>query len=451
MREVLIGFDSAWTDNLRNPGAIAAAVIEDGRPTRFLPPRLATFDQARDLVLELGATADVLLVAIDQPTIVPNHEGFRPVEKVAASIVGKLKGGVQPGRRGGSGASMFGDDAPIWRFLDTIDALQDPAAARDATSGRFAMEVFPALALPSLVPAIWERKRAAKYNPAQRRTFLLTDWQIVCDGLADQADRLGLPALAAWARTHHPIALPRKADQDRLDAALCLLIARYWRQEPAEAGMVIGDEARGYIATPVIHETRTMLQAAAARHEVPVDEVWKPAPDLHRRTRPVADRMTIEDPAATDLATPVTTGTRASLMRSADFHETPAATVRTPAPGRDQAMTGFRVGDVRLRQLLVDLARKGEIISYGGVATHFMQQWSRAFSSSLTAALARVCLQNKALGEPSLMCLVVNSETRRPGRGFYPLIGEMNPTIERQQELFEQERARCHAWSWPDA
>ncbi|WP_419730982.1 DUF429 domain-containing protein [Lichenicola sp.] len=447
MREILIGFDSAWTDNLRNPGAIAAVVIEDGQPAEFVAPRLASFADALKLVLELGATADVLLVAIDQPTIVPNLAGCRPVERVAASIVNRLKGGVQPARRGGGGASMFGDDAPIWGFLAAIDVVQNPAAARNATSGRFAMEVFPALALPSLVPAIWERKRAAKYNPVQRKTFLLTDWQIVCDGLATQADRLGLPALAAWARAHHPIAVPKKADQDRLDAALCLLICRYWRQDSPAAGMVIGDDAHGYIATPVTAETRAILAHSAARNGVPVDTVWTPGPNLHRKHAPSATGAASGDIVSEDS---VSGAAGALAEETAARLGVPMDEVATPSPEGDREMNGFRVDDVRLRQLLVGLARTGEIVSYGSVASHFMQQWSRAFSSSLTAALARLCLQNKALGEPSLMCLVVNSETRRPGRGFYPLIGEMNPTIERQQELFEQERARCHAWSWPD-
>jgi hypothetical protein len=39
MREVLIGFDSAWTDSPKNPGAISAYVLEGRQYETFHPPR----------------------------------------------------------------------------------------------------------------------------------------------------------------------------------------------------------------------------------------------------------------------------------------------------------------------------------------------------------------------------------------------------------------------------
>jgi predicted RNase H-like nuclease len=137
MREVFIGFDSAWTDSSKNPGAITGFVIEDGGPGIFFPPSLATFDQAARSIEGWSADADYVLIAIDQPTVVPNHDGCRPVDRVAGSLVSGLRGGVQPARRGGSGASMFGDSAPIWRFLSTIGAVQNPIEARNAVAGRY--------------------------------------------------------------------------------------------------------------------------------------------------------------------------------------------------------------------------------------------------------------------------------------------------------------------------
>jgi predicted RNase H-like nuclease len=79
-REVLIGFDSAWTDSSENPGAVAAYLIEGQRST-FCPPRLATFGDALKLIGEWTADADYVLIAIDQPTVVPNHDGARPVDR----------------------------------------------------------------------------------------------------------------------------------------------------------------------------------------------------------------------------------------------------------------------------------------------------------------------------------------------------------------------------------
>ena len=248
-------------------------MIEDGQAT-FHPLRLARFDEAEGFVRTLASPGGLLLVAIDQPTIVPDLTGSRPVERVAASLVSRLGGGVQPGRRGGGGAAMFGDAAPIWRFLSGLELIQDPDLSRVATQGRFAIEVFPALALPSLFPEIWVRKTAAKYNPAQARNFLQTDWHLVCRGLAERATAAGLAELTEWATEQDRNLLPRKADQDKLDAALCLLIAHHWRHGPREQSLLLGDRQHGYIVTPATADTAPVLRAAAARVNVAVDQGW---------------------------------------------------------------------------------------------------------------------------------------------------------------------------------
>ncbi len=261
MREVLVGFDSAWANSPKRPGAIAALVL-DGSATVFHKPRLATFEQASSFINETASEADYLLVAIDQPTVVPNHEGARPVDRVASSLISRLGGGVQPARRGGLAMPLFGDGAPIWTFLARLGAMQDPVGARGATAGRFVMEVFPAMALPAIVPILWHRKRAAKYNPAAAR-FMPSDWPLVALGMAGFADRLGAQPLADWLADEAVRAKPRKMNQDRLDAAICLAIALAWRHGPAESTFQIGDARLGLIATIVSPETRVVLAAAS--------------------------------------------------------------------------------------------------------------------------------------------------------------------------------------------
>ena len=140
--------NSAWTDNPRAPGAICAVGIEDGSPAMFHAPQLATFDQARAFVLKARSNTGVTLIALDQPTVVANLTGMRPVERVAASLVSWLGGGVQPSNRGRRG--MFCDASPIWHFLTALDAEENPEQARVAADGLYLMEVFPALALASL-------------------------------------------------------------------------------------------------------------------------------------------------------------------------------------------------------------------------------------------------------------------------------------------------------------
>jgi predicted RNase H-like nuclease len=203
---------------------------------------------------------------------VPNYDGLRPVDRVAGGLVGKLGGGVQPARKGGTGAPMFGESAPIWSFLASVRAKQNPINARSAAAGRFLMEVFPALALPAIVPEIWQRRRAAKYNP-RARNFNSCDWKIVSSGVASFARNLNAGALADWLEKQALIERPRKADQDQLDAAICLAIALAWRMN--RDTLLIGDEQKGYIATIASAQTRDILVNAAEKCGVDVDRAWE--------------------------------------------------------------------------------------------------------------------------------------------------------------------------------
>jgi predicted RNase H-like nuclease len=83
----IIGFDSAWTDNPRAPGAICTIRIERAGRRTLVPPRLASFDEARAAIEAESAISDLRLVALDQPTLVPNATGMRPVDRVAASLI----------------------------------------------------------------------------------------------------------------------------------------------------------------------------------------------------------------------------------------------------------------------------------------------------------------------------------------------------------------------------
>ena len=261
----LIGFDSAWSDNPRVPGAICALRVADDASPVFTPPDLVGFAAATDFVRDLHRPGDLTLVAIDQPTIVPNETGARPPERVVASVISWSGGGIQPAYRGK--ASMFGDGAPVWRFRDALGFVDDPEAAALAARGLFWMEVYPALALLSLDAAFTSAgKRGPRYNPS-RPTFEQTAWQAVLGAAVREADRLGQPEIAAWCETRDPDAKPRKGGQDELDAILCLLIAARWRRERASCAM-IGDLASGYIVAPVGEIVRRRLEAAAARRDL---------------------------------------------------------------------------------------------------------------------------------------------------------------------------------------
>lgn len=403
-RTLLVGFDSAWTDQARQPGAVAMLRLEDGRPAAFDPPVLARFDAARDMIAARAEGADLLLVAIDQPTVVANRTGARPVDRIAASLVSRMKGGVQPACRDGFGARMFGDDAPIWRFLDALQLVQDPQRARIESHGRFAIEVFPALALPAFVPALFARRRGAKYNPAVRRHFLLTDWRLVCAGLASTATGLGLAALADWARIQETIARPTKSDQDRLDSALCLAIACHWRQAPASHSLLLGDVETGYIVTPASPDTAAILLAAAA----------KPA--------------------------------KAIRPRGEDSPPKPSARKQDTMPA---STASGRVDPGQLRTLLIERARRKQLITYGEVAAHFGQEFHQGYISSLKSALGQVSKRNQQNDEPQLMCLVVSKKTGIPGEGFFSMVDDRTSTSAERHRLFDLMRRRCQEHPWP--
>jgi predicted RNase H-like nuclease len=266
----IIGFDSAWANTV--PGSICAQVFSDGVPTKFYAPQLVRFHEAAELIEHLTETSDYLLIGLDQPTLVPNYSGIRPVERVAGSIVSALKGGVQPANR--SKAEMFGPSAPIWSFLDRLNARENPPAARAAQSGQYVIEVFPALALPALIPEIWSQRRAAKYNPQVRKSFQPADWLLVTEGIAAHLIQAGLTDAAAVATTLAAHPNPRKHDQDHIDALISMLIAWIWRNRPCEDSAVIGDGHHGYMVTPVSAETRHILQTSAMKRAVPFNAEW---------------------------------------------------------------------------------------------------------------------------------------------------------------------------------
>jgi predicted RNase H-like nuclease len=267
--DVYIGFDSAWTDNPKAPGAICAIGIEAGRLIKFNPRRLASFDQALVFIHEVRSKNGATLIALDQPTVVQNSTSMRPVERAAASLISWLGGGVQPSNRGRIG--MFCSASPIWRFMTALKANENPEQARLADSGLFLMEVFPALALASLNTGFFGRLSAPKYNPDRRKTFRLADWARVAESAAQHAVLLGCEELAEWCQVTGKIAKPRKSDHDKLDAALCVEIALHWRLRPRQASLVLGDMATGYMVLPASPEVRSYLAEPARKHSVAID------------------------------------------------------------------------------------------------------------------------------------------------------------------------------------
>jgi predicted RNase H-like nuclease len=260
----VVGFDSAWTDNPAKPGAICALQFSDGRPSAWFPPELASFGKAAQLIASDKWQSDLLLVALDQPIAVPNQSGSRPVDKVAGSLISWSGGGVQPANRGK--LAMFGDGAPIWQFLASLDLIQAPELARTASEGRFVIEVFPALALLALGEHFFGRNLRPQYNP-ERRTFKLSDWQRVVETVQTEAQSLGCRQVADWLSSV-PLDRVRKHDQDKVDAVICLLVGLKWRFGCRQDSAFIGCENLGHMVTPVRQHMKERLTGAALKQSV---------------------------------------------------------------------------------------------------------------------------------------------------------------------------------------
>ena len=261
---IIFGFDSAWSD--KTPGAICALCFDGHGRASFDPPILVKFNEALDYVVAGARSVARAVVALDQPTIVPNETGMRPAERAAASLLSFTGGGVQPAYT--AKTAMFGAGAPIWRFKKDLGAEDDPDRARTDHRGLFLIEVFPALALPGLHAPFAGRLCAPKYNPRSRK-FRLADWDAVVKATIATATGLGLTACAEWCSEVSTEAKPAKSDQDRLDAVICALIGYIWLACDRSASMLVGDLETGYIATPVSPATATRLKDAAADRGVP--------------------------------------------------------------------------------------------------------------------------------------------------------------------------------------
>ena len=117
---VIIGLDSAWAD--KASGAVCALVMDADGTVGFKPSEVVSFDQALAFIEAESSLCNTCLIAVDQPTIVPNETGCRPVDRVAASVISFIGGGVQPANRSRRG--IFDDDAPFWRFKARLGAKE---------------------------------------------------------------------------------------------------------------------------------------------------------------------------------------------------------------------------------------------------------------------------------------------------------------------------------------
>lgn len=247
MSKLLIGFDSAWSAS--KSGAIVGLVQSDC--SAFLeidPPQTVNYSEAERTIVEWqerynpGAT----IVLLDQPTIVRNGVGQRPVENIVGSVVSRRHGGMQPANT--SKVELFGSDAPVWSFLDRFGG---PANPFGALTGTWVLETYPVLtmiALDWLLPDRRPTGRLPKFNPERKKTYSINDWRYVCQKISEEFGGRNIEGLTGWLDDIARSSRPRKSDQDGLDACVCLLTALHLIE--MRECLMVGDQATGYIVVP---------------------------------------------------------------------------------------------------------------------------------------------------------------------------------------------------------
>jgi len=247
---LLVGFDSAWTPT--NSGALVGVLCrKDGTFRELGPPQPATFGEGERVILQWqtdeAPTSTVVL--LDQPTIVPNATGQRPVENIVGSPVGLRYGGMQPANT--SKTAMFGPNAPIWSFLKRFGGSANPLGPLADT---MVIETYPVLTIIALgwtLPDLSKQDRPAgrlpKYNP-ERKTFSPEDWRHVCERASAAFREFRLTGIVEWINNAGRLSEPHKEDQDRLDACLCLLVALQLAE--GRDCLMVGNLETGYIVVP---------------------------------------------------------------------------------------------------------------------------------------------------------------------------------------------------------
>lgn len=259
MTRLLVGFDSAWTAG-NSGGLVGVLHTHTGALSELGPPIAATFGQAERQIASWQADhcPDETIILIDQPTIVRNESGQRPVENLVGSPVSRRYGGMQPANTGRKG--MFDADAPIWGFLQRFGGPLDPLGSGKLHSG--VIETYPVLiiiAMGWILESTRPTGRLPKYNPANRKKFKQEDWEYLCIRVADEFHQAALPGIATWLDEKSKVIKPHKFDQDGLDACLCLLAGINFSM--GKTCLVVGAMESGFITIPDDPSLRNELEA----------------------------------------------------------------------------------------------------------------------------------------------------------------------------------------------
>ena len=241
---IFLGLDLAWSPN--NPSGVAAIGCDGSLVT---PPRADLSSDADILAWIRAHAAPTMSIAIDMPTIVPNHTGRRPCEALVAADFRRSHAGPHPANRSSRWFMGGGRAAALVRAL-AADGFRERLDTRPQEPGRTVFECFPH---PSLV-RLFDLPRIFKYKKKQRRSWdgVLAEWTRYRAAL--EALRAARPALVLT-QSDVPLAVEKRGYKrwdDTLDAITCAYVASYaWFWGIASPHVqVYGDTISGYIVIP---------------------------------------------------------------------------------------------------------------------------------------------------------------------------------------------------------
>ena len=144
---------------------------------------------------------------------------------------------------------MFGENAPIWHYLNQFGGVADPVNGFEKSG---VIETYPVLTIIALG---WIRPdvlrgcgRLPKYNPERKKIFLLEDWRHVCAAASKRISGFKLSGIAQGIENVRQKKKPQKEEQDCVDACICLLVALHLVER--KECIMVGDLETGYIVVP---------------------------------------------------------------------------------------------------------------------------------------------------------------------------------------------------------
>jgi predicted RNase H-like nuclease len=249
MPAVFTGFDSAW--GTRQRGAVFHLVRAE-RGARLDVDTWCAGVAWSDALERLSPNTmhlETHVIAIDQPLLVPNATGSRPVDlSLARALMKDYALGAHAANRANA---CFGASAGIWTLLSALDQhgyVHDPAPVAEQRAGRFYFECYPNASLVG-----WLDKRPRYKVRLKNREA----WSEVVAFLRSLEDA-ELPLTNA--RDAIPEDLPpTKPNEDKLDALIAAYTAAYLWRYALERSVVLGDSVSGYIVTPVNARMRRLF------------------------------------------------------------------------------------------------------------------------------------------------------------------------------------------------